>query len=444
MNVPVMSRARGRLAARVIVLALLLPIVGAAWAQQRTKVPIPEAPLNPTSRAECTAMSRAWQELVSHFGHLHQECLNSRACQGSSRPESRGKCSCAHCEEFHQMNDRLASGDLGQLRREREKACEREVSAHLEREREQRLAAERARREQQRLADESARQAAEAQRQYEDMQRRQREHAQAVTAQQLENQRRTVERLQAQQRQQQALMSSISGALLRDPPSAATAPRGPVPGASARPDSLIGGVIHDASRAIDLAQRVKDDLGTTRDLFQAMFSGDAGVRAEARASLGERARSDASSLAASGAAALITGLMPRRNDHHDPGFAAFYDTVQNNTIGALPSPPGVRFLQESASGVLHDVLQQTLGDMAQLQRDLDSFGAIDGGAPRVRDVGQSSRDEVESLRQALRHALNAHRCVLPSGEAVIEGERACEAGRMLLCRGGRLMAVRGC
>ena len=136
--------------------------------------------------------------------------------------------------------------------------------------------------------------------------------------------------------------------------------------------------------------------------------------------------------------------MPRRNDHHDPGFAAFYDTVQNNTIGALPSPPGVRFLQESASGVLHDVLQQTLGDMAQLQRDLDSFGAIDGGAPRVRDVGQSSRDEVESLRQALRHALNAHRCVLPSGEAVIEGERACEAGRMLLCRGGRLMAVRGC
>ena len=434
---------RSRLPRLLLLLALCASGADQAWAQLRTQVPIPGAPLNPTSRAECDAMSREWQELVNQYSQMHQDCLNSAACKGNNRQESGGKCSCAACERYHQMNDRFGyNGDLGQMRKSRVDACNREVSAYLEREREQRAAAERSRREQQRAAEESARQHAEAQRQYDDMQRRQRENAQAVSAQQMENQRRQLERLQAQQRQNQAMLSSLSSGLAREPAGGGTRPA--APDTDSRSGSVIGSVIQDAGRAIDLAQKVREDLGTARDLFQAVFSGSASVRAEARTNLVERAAGGASAMASSAAAQLITGMMPRRNDHFDAGFAAYYETVHNSTVGQSGAAPGVRFIQDTASGVLQDLLQQSLGDMAQLQRDLDRFSANDIGSLTARDSSQQVRDEVASVRQALRYALTANRCVLPGGGVLFEGERACEGGRRWQCQAGQAVAGGGC
>jgi hypothetical protein len=240
----------------------------------------------------------------------------------------------------------------------------------------------------------------------------------------------------------QALLSSLSSGLAREPAGGGTRPA--APDTDSRSGSVIGSVIQDAGRAIDLAQKVREDLGTARDLFQAVFSGSASVRAEARTNLVERAAGGASAMASSAAAQLITGMMPRRNDHFDAGFAAYYETVHNSTVGQSGAAPGVRFIQDTASGVLQDLLQQSLGDMAQLQRDLDRFGANDIGSLTARDSSQQVRDEVASVRQALRYALTANRCVLPGGGVLFEGERACEGGRRWQCQAGQAVAGGGC
>jgi hypothetical protein len=63
---------RSRLPRLLLLLALCAGGASQAWAQSRNQVPIPGVPLNPTSRAECDAMSREWQELASQYGQMHE------------------------------------------------------------------------------------------------------------------------------------------------------------------------------------------------------------------------------------------------------------------------------------------------------------------------------------------------------------------------------------
>lgn len=480
-----------------IVFAALAGWGGEALAQN-VRLPIPGEPINPTSREQCQAMSQAWSDIIQSYSKQHDECLKSQACKSSSGSDTGGQCSCGACLRLHVIRDRYSSGDLAQLRKQRMDDCNRKVAAHEANQRQQRQAAQDEQRARQQAASRADQQYAEAQREYADMQRRQRDHQNAVTAQQLENQRRNVERLQQQQQRSQQAIASLSAMLSGGSDSARSASSSasmqPLP---ERPQSVIGTTLYSASKMLNLASQARDDIGATMAAMTLAFSSDRESRANASASLSGYAASRATDTAATGLASAMVALMPRRNDHNDPGFSAFFEAVQSNTTGRASSAPGVQFIQRASGGVLESMLQQTLGDMAQLERDISGFSAgntsYHASAPRPMNSGGSgsldpsrghpsdsathsassshqdpASEEVEALRQGLRYAMADTQVSSPSlirfagadnpaagrvatsckdparGEALAEGRQICRDGRALLCRAGQLQPAGRC
>jgi hypothetical protein len=345
----------------VFAASLVAVNVGNAFAQEY-KVPIPGYPIQPTSRDECRAMSAEWSKISSRLGEEHEVCINGQSCKGT-RSGYKGSCQCGACQHIHTMRDRFSNGDMAQLRRQREQTCNETVAAYEAGQRRQRQAAENARREQERLAR-------EAEQQYNDMLRRQRESQAAVTAQQLADQRRKLERLQAEQRQ-----------LAQGAQQAANVVE--------RPQSIVGNIIYDTSRSYNSLVRAKDDVKTTIDILNVMFSGSHAVRREASTSLLERAQSTGVEIAAASAAQMIGSFVPRRNEYEDPRFNVFFEAAQNATTGRdTRTGPVVRVIQDTAANVLRSELQQTLGDIDQLQRDISGFSA---GGSSYYSTGGSSR-----------------------------------------------------
>ena len=474
------------------VFMLLMGLFETALAQN-VRLPIPGEPVNPTSREQCQAMSQEWSNISKSINDQHSECLKSQACKSSSGNDTDGQCSCGACLRLHLIMVRYNSGDLAQIRKQRMDDCNQKVAAHEANQRQQRQAAQEDQRARQQAANQAAQQYADAQRQYADMQRRQREQQNAVTAQQLESQRRNVERLQQEQQRSQAAIASLSAMFAGGSESGRSAPSSaqPLPD---RPTSVIGTTLYSASQMVNLASQAKEDIGATMSAMTLAFSNDRQARVNASANLADYASSKAMDTAATGLIGTIVALMPRRNDHNDPGFSAFFEAVQSNTTGRAPSAPGVQFIQRVSGGVLESMLQQTLGDMAQLERDISSFSAGSSSyysSPRPMGTGGGSfslsrgssrdsassapsghqdlaREEVEALRQGLRYAMTETQVSSPSlirfvgtdntvenrsaascndrprGVVVADGTQICREGRALVCRAGQLQPAGSC
>jgi hypothetical protein len=247
---------------------------------------------------------------------------------------------------------------------------------------------------------------------------------------------------------------------------------------------------------VNLASRAKEDIKAAADVFTASFSSDRQARERSSADLASYAESKAIDTAAAGYSAAIVAMMPRRNEYNDPGFSAFFEAAQTATTGAVPSAPGIQFIQRTAGGVLESLLQQTLGDMDQLQRDINSFSAggtsyyptrptsIGGrnsssvsasrsssgdstAAPTLTGTSDLAREEVEAVRQGLRYAMTETRtfspslarfagmdalgggrsgssCKDPERGTVADGRRICREGRAMVCRGGQLQPTGDC
>lgn len=465
---------------------------------QNVKLPIPGEPVNPQSREECEAMSREWSDISKAITEQHGECLRGQACKNSAGNDTAGQCSCGACLRLHLLMNRYSSGDLAQIRRQRMDQCNRKVAAYEESRRQQRLAEQEEQRARQQAANQAALQYADAQRQYADMQRRQREQANAVTAQQLENQRRKLERLQQQQQQSQQAAASLSAMLSGGSAGARSSLTSSMQPLPERPQSVIGTTLDSASQVVNLASQAKEDIGATMAALTLAMSSDRQSRADASASLSEYAASKATDAAVSAVTSAVVAFMPRRNDYNDPGFSAFFEAAQSNTTGRAPSSPTVSFIQRVSGGVLESMLQQTLGDMAQLERDINSFSAgspsyytsgsrpmsIGGsGSSSVTSSRSNSSDsaangspsgsqdlnseEVEALRQGLRYAMAETRVSIPSlirfvgtdnsveglsasscrdrvRGLVVDGQQICTDGRALKCRAGKLQPAGSC
>lgn len=464
---------------------------------QNVKLPIPGEPINPTSREQCQAMSQEWSEISQSINKQHSDCLASQSCKNSSGNDTGGQCSCGACLRLHLIMARYSSGDLAQIRRQRVDECNRKVAAHEANQRQQRQAAQEEQRARQQAANQAAQQYSEAQRQYADMQRRQRENQNAVTAQQLENQRRNVERLQQQQQRSQQAIASLSALLSGSSEGGRSSSSSSMEPLPERPQTAIGTTLYNASQTINLVSQAKDDIGATMAALTLAFSSDRQSRADASATLSDYVTSKVTDTAVTGVTSTIVALMPRRNDYNDPGFSAFFDAAQSNTTGRMTSASGVQFIQRVSGGVLESMLQQTLGDMAQLERDISSFSAgntsyytsnprpmsTGGGStsfspsrnsPNVSAANSASsgnqdlaREEVEALRQGLRYAMaetqvsspslirivgagnaakgrSAASCNDRSRGVVADGRRICSDGRALVCRAGQLQPAGSC
>lgn len=460
---------------------------------QNVRLPIPGEPINPTSREQCNAMSREWSEIKQSISKQHDDCLDSPACKTSRGNDAGGQCSCRACERLHIIRDRYSSGDLDQIRKQRMDECNRKVAAHEANQRQQRQAAQDDQRARQQAANQAAQQYADAQRQYADMQRRQREHQNAVTVQQLENQRRNVERLQQQQKQTEqaiGLLSALASGGGRSSSFSSVEPR------PERPQTAIGTTLYSASQMVNLASQAKDDIGAAMAAMTLAFSSDRQSRANASATMSAYNAAKTADATVAGATSSIIALMPRRNEHNASGFSEFFEAVESNTIGRSPSAPGVQFIQRVSSGVLESMLQQTLGDMSQLERDISSFsagspsyftstprptysasgslGPLPSSDPNNSPANSATfgtqdlaREEVEALRQGLRYAMADTQVSSPSlirflgtsGAAnsssaascndrargvVAEGRQICSNGRFLVCRAGRLQPAGIC
>ncbi len=480
---------------------VILMGLGGVAAAQNVRLPIPGEPINPTSREQCQAMSQEWSAIWQEYSRQHEECLKSQACKNSSGNDTGGQCSCGACLRVHLIRDRYSTGDLAQIRKQRMDDCNRKVAAYEANQRQQRQAAQEDQRARQQAANQAAQQYADAQRQYADMQRRQREHQNAVTAQQLENQRRNVERLQQQQERSQQAMAALSSMFARGSESerSSSSSAQPLPD---RPTSAIGTTLYSASQMVNLASQAKEDIGATMSAMTLAFSSNPQSRSEAASNLADYASSKATDAAATGLTNTIIALMPRRNDHQDAGFSEFFEAVQSNTIGRATYSPGIQFIQNVTAGVLESQLQQTLGDMAQLERDINSFSA---GSPSyyssTRSFGSGSgssgnstsnfspprsssgnstanisapsgnqdlaREEVEALRQGLRYAMTETQVSSPSlirfigadnaienrpatascndraRGVVADGRQICREGRALVCRAGQFQPSGG-
>lgn len=352
----------------ILMASALVLSVGPAIAQT-VKLPIPGEPVNPTSREQCQAMSQEWSEIAQAINRQHGDCLNTQACKSSSGSDTDGQCSCRACLRLHLIMVRYNSGDLYQLRKQRTDECNRKVAAHEATQRQQRQAALEDQRARQKVADQAAQQYADAQRQYNEMLRQQREQRSAATAKQLENQRLQMERLRERQQQSQTALASM---LSSSSGSSKASGMDPLP---ERPNTIIGTTLYDASKLVNLAATAKDDISAAMSAFTVAFSTDPLSRREASSNLKSYFESKAVDNAAESTAAAIVGMMPRRNDHHDQGFAEFFEAAQTVTTGSAPSSAGIQYIQRTAGGVLHDMFQQTLGDMAQLEKDINSFNA---------------------------------------------------------------------
>lgn len=344
------------------------------WAQSGQRLSMPQVPRNPVSIEQCRAMHNEFLRIREIVNKEHGVCYDEmRRCHGTTRTAA--EC-IAPCREIFRRTPRFGEGgDLTQAHRREMRACEAAVDAHEKQQRARRQAEADAQRDAaRREADaqrDAARLAAEAQREYIDMQRRQSQ----FSAQQMEQQRQKAERLQELQRQQerqvQALSSALSSLFRPGTPSSGGSPAS---SGYERPPSGAGNIVYDTSRVANLAVRANEDIKSTVDIFKSIFSSDANVQRESQASLVGRLQSEASSAASSGVASLISAMIPRRNDYEDARFSSFFESTQN-AAGLVPTHPGIKFIQETSGGVLKNMLQDTLGDLDQLQSDISNFSA---------------------------------------------------------------------
>lgn len=266
---------------------------------------------------------------------------------------------------------RYSSGDLAQIRRQQDQQCNAEVRAYEDDQRRRKLAAEDAeRRQRQAAADAERRQRQayeDAQRQYEADQRRynelQRQKQSALNQQQIESQRQLQASLQQQQQQLQQLQQSSSQRTAVQP---VTEPP--------RSTTFIGTVIQDTKRTYDGSVRAKEQVKTTVDAINAIFSSGE-IKNDAQRSLISTAAAQMPSFSDYGE--LVT---PKRNDSEDKDFRTLFSSAKALTLDNVPRAPLVVAIQDTAMGSVQSNMQQTLGDINQLQQQIMTFGSTPNGS----------------------------------------------------------------